>query len=407
VLRPPGSASGRLTSAVLGFVLVMTMTMGAFQVIALAIVADDLTDDLGMTALLFGAVATANTVVGALFAPRSGRVTDLIGPKPSVVLVMVIASIGMFITAAANSAWILFVSCAFSGLCQGWCNPATNKLIAERVPPGNRGTLTGIKQSGVQLGGFLAGATLPTIASASSWRTGLVVYAIAAAATAVIALVFLGPDGPRDTGSTAEQTRAQDGALPRAIWLLTIYALLMGTVVGGTGRFLPLFAENQLGMSNFAAGMVSALLGGLAIATRILWGGLSESQVRPSLALAIQAALAACALGLMLLAVPIGSGMLWVMAAVGSLGLNSWNSVAMLAVITGVPTALAGRASGVVVFGFMTGLSIGGVFPGLIEELTGRYDLAWATLLVLALVSSVLATGNKELGRIEESPSNG
>ncbi len=385
---------------VLGFVLVMTMTMGAFQIVALAIVADDLTDDLGMTALLFGAVATTNTVVGALFAPRSGRVTDVIGPKPSVVLVMAIASIGMLITAAANSAWVLFLSCAFSGLCQGWCNPATNKLIAERVPAGNRGTLTGIKQSGVQLGGFLAGATLPSIASASSWRTGMVVYAIASAATAVIALVFLGPDGPRDTHDGARSGDAASGSLPRSIWLLTVYALMMGIVVGGTGRFLPLFAEDQLGMSNFEAGMVSALLGGLAIVTRILWGRLSESQILPSLALAIQSALAAGALGLMLLAVPVGTGMLWVMAVVGSLGLNSWNAVAMLAVIAGVPAALAGRASGVVVFGFMIGLSIGGVYPGLIEELTGRYDLAWATLLILALASALLALRNRELGRV-------
>jgi len=182
--------------------------------------------------------------------------------------------------------------------------------------------------------------------------------------------------------------------------LLTAYAFTMGCVVGGTGRFLPLFAEEQLGMSNFSAGMVSALLGGLAIGTRIVWAGAAETRIRPGRALAVQAGLTMVALTLLLLATAVGSGLLWLVAVVGSVGMNSWNSVAMLAVISGVPLALAGRASGVVVMGFMVGLSLGGVFPGLVETWTGTYTAAWAVLLVLAGVAASLATFSKDLGNL-------
>lgn len=399
---PPETDVSRWTSLVLGFVLVMTMTMGAFQLIALAVVANDLTDDLAISTALFGAATAVNTIVGASFAPRSGRISDRIGPKRSVVAVMLIASVGLFMTAAAGNAYVLVLSSGFSGFGQGWCNPATNKLIADRVPAGRQGTLTGIKQSGVQLGTFLAGATLPTLASAFGWRAGLVVYAVAAAVAAVTAQLFLSPDGERPLPG-ARGTGNVDAPLPRSIWLLTGYAFLMGCVVGGVGRFLPLFAEDQLGMSNFAAGMVSALLGVLAIATRILWGRLTEMYLRASLGLTIQAALSVLAMALLLLAVPLGGWVLWVMAVIGALGLNAWNSVAMLAVITGVPAALAGRASGVVVFGFMAGLSIGGFYTGLIETWTGRYDAAWVTFLVLATGAAVLAASNRGVGeRMEE-----
>jgi MFS family permease len=397
-VRPPADpATTRLTSVVLGFVLVMTMTMGAFQLIAPAVVANDLTDDLAISTALFGAATAVNTIVGALFAPRSGRITDLIGPKRSVVLVMTIAAVGLFLTAAAPNAAVLMLASGLSGFGQGWCNPATNKLIADRVPAGNQGTLTGIKQSGVQLGTFLAGATLPTLAAAFGWRTAIGVYGVAALLAAAVAQLYLGPDATTD--ATGGRTTADvDSPLPRSMWLLTGYALLMGCVVGGVGRFLPLFAEDQLGMSNFQAGMVSALIGGLAIGTRILWAQLTERVLPASRGLTIQAALSVASMALLLVAVPLGGWVLWVMAVVGALGLNAWNSVAMLAIITGVPPSLAGRASGVVVFGFMAGLSGGGFYTGVVETRTGRFDLAWWTFLVLAGCATVLASINRSLG---------
>ena len=120
----------------------------------------------------------------------------------------------------------------------------------------------------------------------------------------------------------------------------------------------------------------------------------------PSTGLFAQAALTVAAMSLLLLAVPVGNWLLWVMAIVGSLGMNSWNSVAMLAVINGVPSTEAGRASGVVVFGFMAGLSIGGYYTGVIADVTGRYDVAWWTFLVLALLAMVIARNNRGVGRV-------
>lgn len=388
----------RWTVSVLSFVLVLTMTMGAFQLIAMAVVADDLTDDLGISERTFGWVTAINTIVGALFAPRSGRLTDRIGAKRSVVIVMALSAVGLFITAAAQNVWVLLGSIAISGFGQGWCNPATNRLIADRVVAGRRGTLTGIKQSGVQLGTFLAGVTLPTIASQAGWRWGMFVYGVLSVAAAIGAQLLLTPDAGSGSSKRDASQAADHYRLPRAIWLLSAYALLMGTVVGGVGRFLPLFAENQLGTSNFEAGLVSGLLGGLAIGTRILWARMTESRIAPSDGLTTQAFLTAVAMALLLASIQVGSSLLWLMAVVGALGMNAWNSVAMLAVISGVPATASGRASGVVIFGFMAGLTSGGILTGEIANATDRYDGAWTTFLFLALIAMGLARVNRSVG---------
>ena len=56
-------------------------------------------------------------------------------------------------------------------------NKVTNKLITEQVPLGQQSAVMGVKQSGVQLAVFLAGATMPSAAASFGWR-----WAVAAAA---------------------------------------------------------------------------------------------------------------------------------------------------------------------------------------------------------------------------------
>ena len=60
---------------------------------------------------------------------------------------------------------------AVVGIGQTLANPATNKMIAHEVPPGRRGLITGIKQSGVQAGAFVAGVAFPAAAVAVGWRS--------------------------------------------------------------------------------------------------------------------------------------------------------------------------------------------------------------------------------------------
>lgn len=94
---------------------------------------------------------------------------------------------------------------------------------------------------------------------------------------------------------------------------------------------------------------------------------------------------------MLLAAVGVGSWIMWPAAVLSALGLNAWNAVAMLSVIIGVPQHQSGRASGRVVMGFMAGLTMGGFLTGLVADVTGGYEVAWVSLLVLSIVATLLA----------------
>jgi predicted MFS family arabinose efflux permease len=102
---------------------------------------------------------------------------------------------------------------------------------------------------------------------------------------------------------------------------------------------------------------------------------------------------------MLLVAVGIGEWIMWPVAVLIAIGLNAFNAVLMLSVIIGVPPEQSGRASGRVVMGFMTGLTLGGFFTGLAVDATGGYETAWAGLLVLSLIAAVVA---RRSGRLEE-----
>ena len=78
--------------------------------------------------------------------------------------------------------------------------------------------------------------------------------------------------------------------------------------------------------------------------------------------------------------------LLWVAAILIALGSSSWNSVGMLAVMVEAGTDATGRASGVVLFGFLTGLGIAPPLFGAIVDRTDSYDLIW-------LLSALTAVG--------------
>ncbi|MYG87382.1 MAG: MFS transporter, partial [Acidimicrobiales bacterium] len=295
----------------------------------------------------------------------------------------------------------------FAGLGQGWCNPATNKLIAERVPAGRRGTITGLKQSGVMFGIFLSGSTLPTLAVWFGWRTAMGIYGAAALVCALGIQLWMRPDADPNAEEQAEyeappgavfavkplHPRPVRMALAERVYITKIawFSLLMGGVVGGVGRFQVLFAEQSLGWTNFWAGMASALAGITAAGSRIWWARLTETRVRPASALAIQSAFTVVAMALLLATTSVHGSLMWVMSLLAGFTMMSWNAVAMLAIITGVPVALAGRASGIVMLGFMSGLSIGGLAAGYVIEWTGGFDTVWLAFAVCAAGASVLA----------------
>ena len=103
----------------LGLVLAATMGLGAFSLIGVAVVANDLTKDLGLSVTFFGAAVSVNTIVGAVFAPLGGRISDKVGGKKTCVSVLFLSAFGLGIMAIANNKWVLIGGLIVAGFPQG------------------------------------------------------------------------------------------------------------------------------------------------------------------------------------------------------------------------------------------------------------------------------------------------
>jgi MFS family permease len=360
--------------AVFAGLLFSAMAVATFSSPSLAVLATFVIEDLSISRTALGVVLAVVNVLAAVLSPGVGRITDRVGGKAALVGLFLVA-VGTYVVFGITVAYaMLVIGASLAAISQAAANPSTNRLIAEALPPGERGVVTGIKQSGVQAGIFLGGLILPTLATALGWRGAYLIVAAIPALFAVVAAVVV-PPAPA-TGE--ERRRRSRGRLPVAIRWLATYGFLLG-FSGAVMFFAPLYIVEDLGLDPRVAGIVMAVVGLISVATRILWSRYAEVTGRFRTSLAIMALLSIVAAVAFWLAGSAASAawLLWPAAIFIALGSSSWNSVGMLAVIEEAGTDATGRASGVVLFGFLTGLGIAPPLFGAIVDQTGSYNVMW------------------------------
>ena len=172
--------------------------------------------------------------------------------------------------------------------------------------------------------------------------------------------------------------------MPQSIRWLTAYGFVFG-FAGSVTFFLPLFAEEALGFDPRLAGAAAALGGVVAFGSRILWARRAEQRDDYTGPLGTMAILGMAAAALFL-ASPTIIVLVWAAVILTGMSTSAWNSVGMLAVINeaGAPT---GRASGVVLLGFLLGLGIGPPLYGATVDTTGSYTVMWLLSLLAAGLS--------------------
>lgn len=365
------------------------MAAATFALVAFGVLAADLIDEFGVARWQIGALVTASSLAGAAASPFLGRWTDRIGARRSTIGTLAISAVALGFVAAAPLFLLLVAAALLTGIAQGASNPATNKLIALHVRPGRQGVVTGIKQSGVQMGTFLGGLLLPVGAAAVGWRGAVAGFAAIPAVVAVAALAVV-PHDPPPVAATAGSTAV---VIPGSIRRLAVYGFLLGA--GGTAIFtyLPLFGREALGLSAGAAGATVALTGFVGIAARIGWGRAAELRLGAARSLRWIGWLAALA-GLLLALAPLAPALVWPAAVMTGLSASSWNSVGMLSIIQTVPPRLAGRASGVVLLGFLSGLGLGAPAFGWSVDRLGTYTPGWVVVIGVFVAGALVASAS-------------
>ena len=326
-----------------------------------------------------GAVVAAHAFVIMASSVPLGYLADRIGGRRMLVLMLCFVSLGLGTMSFSWGLWSLFVFAGIAGVPAGGGNSATNNIIVENVRTGSRGWITGIKQSGVQIGIFAAGVGLPVAAERLGWRRALLLAALVAMAGIVAILVVVpAASSPRPT---RQMTDSETG-IPRAVWWLAVYGATMGIGVAVYFAFVPLYAQEKIGMSVGLAGTVIAVSAAVGAAARIVWGRIAERAGDPAIPLIWIGALSVGSTLLTWAASPSVPLLVWAGAVLMGIGASSWMSVGMLAAMTLAGPERTGRSTAFIMFGFGVGLTVGPVLFGWGVDSSGTYDLPLAGTVV-------------------------
>lgn len=390
----PASWSDSLAwRAVFAVTLLWAMAAGTIVQFAVGAIAPFLAADLELSRTEIGAVSTTFFAVGALCSPLAGRLVDRVGGRGMLAALLVVAGAAVAGMGLAPGYGVLLTAAGVGGVAIAAVNPATNQLIAVHLARGRQGVIMGLKQSGVQVGAFLTGALLPSVAGWADWRVALLGTGAVAAAGVVLAVVVLPPTpaSPSAPAPGADAGAPVGGAARpvRFVVWLSVYAALMGAGGVAVVSFVVLYAVEALGWSETAGGAVAATVAAVGIGARMGWGRVAERLRTPTAPLLVLAAGAALAQTLVW-AAELSAPLLWLGAAGFGATAGSWNSVAMLAIVREVPAEHTGWASGVVQAAFYVGLMACPPVFGWSVDVSGGYGAGWAGVTALLASAAVV-----------------
>lgn len=369
---------------------------GALPVFLVGSLAVQMRADVHLPADRLGAVVAVYFLGAALASTPFGRLAERLGGlrtmrwscAASAVLLLLIGTV-------ARSALVLGVLMLLAGASSAAMQPSTNLFLARRVPPSRLGSVFGIKQAAVPITASIGGLTVPVVALTVGWRWAFVL----GAAWAVVTLLAM----PRPRESLA-QRRAR-GAAPAAPIAVAPLLVLAGAFALGIAAASALSAfmvtgAVAAGLGHGSAGLLAALGGAAAAASRILTGLRADQRGRRHLPV-VAGMLALGALGYVGLALDAQARLHVLLIPAVLLAYAAgwgWNGLFNFAVVRTHPDAPA-RATGIVQTGGRVGGVIGPAVFGLVV-VHGDFRLAWLLTAAAALVASgVMLLGRRMLVR--------
>ena len=383
--------------------MLAVLTTSSMAVTVVAVLAPEAAPAIGVDATRIGVYTAVVYVFATLSGAVTGPLVDRFGAIRVCQATMVLAALAMLAFSQATLAWAA-VSAVVLGCAYGPFNPASAHVLWRLSTPRWRPLVFSVKQTGVPLGGALAGALIPAIVLWSDWQSAaLVVGAVAVAMTVMLQPLRRGMDAIR-----AERLSLSVRSLVAPVRLALVdpriraYTLAAFAYAGcqlSVMSFMVVFLTQSVGMSLVLAGTVFACLQIGGFAGRLAWGAVASRAGAPRAVLVVIGIVAAACLA----ATPLVSGewpLVATIALATLLGATSlgWNGVMLAEVATHAPEGRAVDATAgmqVVMFGGIT------VFPPLFGALvveTGSFTAAFLAVAVLALAGAGLVARAGEPG---------
>jgi MFS family permease len=256
---------------VLAILIVALSTQPVFLIGAAFI---QINEDIALSTTTLGLLTAAFFLTASLSSAPLGKTVERIGWRTAIrinaaISAAVLLAVGFF----ADSVVTLAVLLVVAGLTYGLANPAANMSLAERVDPGRRGLIFGIKHGGIPTSTLLAGFAVPVLALTLGWRATFV-----AAALLFPIVMALIPPRNDDEEPIEGADEPGPGAQPMRLSQLTTLAIgsSMATWAAmALGTFLVAAAVNT-GLSEGSAGLLLFAGSAASIAARVITGFVTD-----------------------------------------------------------------------------------------------------------------------------------
>ena len=300
-------------------------------------------------------------------------------------------ALGLAVGSGAQIA-LLFLAGSLLGAAHGLVNPASSAILAAASPPRIRSTVFSIKQTGVPLGGAIAGVLVPVLLLWMSWHAAVLALALGAA----VLLPLLALDRSAD-GATprVERLRLRGLVAPVAeVWAnrpvreLAAVSGVYSAIQISFLTYLVSYLKLELGYSLVAAGAVFSAAQIAGASGRVLWGVVADRFLRPRSVLgALGLVMAVCggALASSSSAWP-SSAVLTVCVLYGATAVG-WNGVFLAEVARLSPEGRVAFLTGGTQFFTFAGVLIGPPLFGALASYAGSYAAGFVATAALPLLA--------------------
>ena len=374
-------------------------SMTAMALLTLPVMAPRVAEAVGISATYIGLYVAVAYLASILASLASGAVVGRWGSIRVSQGCLVLCAAGLALCALPSVAAIA-VGAVLVGFGYGPITPASSHLLARTTPAHRMAVVFSIKQTGVPLGGALAGAIVPSLQLLAGWQPALLAVAAACVLCALVAQSLrAGFDADRDParrlglGNILEPVHMV--LAEPALRMLAGCSFVFSVAQLSLTTYLVTFLTNDLAYGLVAAGAVLATsqLGG--VFGRVWWGYASDRWFgarRMLASLGTLMTLAALATAMLQQTVPHPIVVL-VLFVFGASAIG-WNGVYLAEVARQAPEGRAGMATGGTLAITFLGNVLGPPLFGSVSAAFGSYRASFLALaLPLALCAAVLWRG--------------
>jgi MFS family permease len=370
-------------------------TEAAFLMRALPVIGPSITEAAGVPPEMIGVIAGIVAGGTMWFLIGGSLLLTYFGPVRLLQLGAIVATAG--IVATLSGSWAIMLVAAFAiGVGYGPSPPAGSEILTRAAPPGRRSLIMSIKQSGVPLGGAIAGILLPPIVESGGWRASLLACAVLALGAALLVQPWRARlDAARDASRAPTLGNLFSPSNLRAPFVvlrenpcmvpITIAGFAFACVQGCLLTFFVTQLTTEVGFTLAVAGAAFSAMQLSGTFARVFMGWLAD-KIGGRNALML---LATCSCAMILVVARIDvSWPLWVVVVIGLMAgitSTSWNGVYLAEVARLSPPGKVGDATSGSTFFTFGGYLLAPIVFAYALPFVGSYGRCFVALAAIAL----------------------